>query len=181
MGRALSWNEPCLWLQENDRTYGDRAPGLLSGTKLRDYHSVQETGRHSQTHQINSLRSFCVLQLALRWLSRSTTILLLQMYLQIASSSCRYAEQLPSLTKQALALSGGSQLMESVVSITGSDARTVPVSAVKPMHTGPSSTIVTAAPSWLTPQQLQNRQLGESCCSIYRAILHKVWIRALPQ
>lgn len=79
-----------------------------------------------------------------------------------ASSSCRYTQQLPSLIKQALALSGTGQLKESVASITGSDARTVPVSARQPEHTDPLSTsAIAAAPSWLTPQQLQNRQLGE--------------------
>ena len=37
-------------LQENVKTYGDRAPGLLSGTKLRDYPFQPETVTHNQAN-----------------------------------------------------------------------------------------------------------------------------------
>lgn len=140
----------------------------MSGTKLRDYHSTKESLRYSQAHSPNSshsLRYVCFLKLNCSLHLAGSLMLLQPTYsnnkCELPPPVCRYIQQLPSLTEQALALSGTSQLQDSLASSTGSDARTVPVFAPQLLHTSPSSSTVTSAPSWLTPQQLQNRHLGE--------------------
>ena len=74
---------------------------------------------------------------------------------------CRYAHQLPSLTEQALAASGPVQLQASVLSSVAPDvaATCSPVTHQTQAAALRSSRSQSPA-SWLTPQQLQNRQLG---------------------
>lgn len=76
----------------------------------------------------------------------------------------RYAHQLPSLTEQALAVSGPVQLRASLLSSTGPDV-TVNFPAVT--HETQAAALDSSKsqypPSWLTPQQLQSRQLGMLC------------------
>lgn len=110
------------------------------------------------------------LQLTPCWQSQSTTAQALKKKLQRDSSYlCRYTKQLPSLTEQASVLSGTGKLQDALAGSSESAARAVPVSALQ-HSTGTSLSNVTSAPSWLTPQQLQNRQLGKwvllppKCC-----------------
>ncbi|KAL3154808.1 hypothetical protein ABBQ38_011350 [Trebouxia sp. C0009 RCD-2024] len=115
---------------ENVKTYGSRAPGLLSGTKLRDYPSQTESVAPHQARSPNS------------------------------SSSVRYVHQLPSLTEQALSLTGTGDLQDLLAGSKAFGASIAPGLGPQGLHTGASSSDVTATPSWLTPQQLQNRHLG---------------------
>ncbi|KAL3144389.1 hypothetical protein ABBQ32_004143 [Trebouxia sp. C0010 RCD-2024] len=114
---------------ENFKTYGSRAPGLLSGTKLRDYASQTETG-HNQARSPNS------------------------------SSSVRYVHQLPNLTEQALNLTGIGDLQDALAGSKAFGTSTAPGHASQELQTGTLPSDVKASPSWLTPQQLQNRHLG---------------------
>ena len=76
----------------------------------------------------------------------------------------RYAHQLPSLTEQALAVSGPVQLGASLLSSTGPDvAATFPVVTHETQAAALDSSKSQYPPSWLTPQQLQSRQLGMLC------------------
>ncbi|KAL0049628.1 hypothetical protein WJX82_006271 [Trebouxia sp. C0006] len=116
--------------QENARTYGDRAPGLLSVTKLR-----------YQASRVDSPASSP---------KESST-----------SKSLRYAQQLPSLTEQALALSGSVWAQDSLLSSTALDQAPCVSTQTFAVETSLLDSSKSAIqPSWLTPQQLQNRQLG---------------------
>ena len=75
--------------------------------------------------------------------------------------ACRYIHQLPSLTEQALALTGTTQL-QSLASGTDTAGATSALALASPLlQSGSASSSSQGVPSWLTPQQLQNRQLGE--------------------
>ena len=77
---------------------------------------------------------------------------------------CRYAQQLPSLTQQALGTTGAVQLQDLTTSTNALGSCTVPFVAHEL-----SPTASKVPPVWLTPQQLQSRQLGGhvSFCSSF--------------
>ena len=71
---------------------------------------------------------------------------------------------MPSLTEQALALSGSVWAQDSLLSSTALDQApcvSTQTFAVEASLLDSSKSAI--QPSWLTPQQLQNRQLGMSC------------------
>ena len=76
----------------------------------------------------------------------------------------RYANRLPSLTEQALAVSGPVQLGASLLRSTGPDVRAkYPAMTHETQAAALDSSKSQYPPSWLTPQQLQSRQLGMLC------------------
>ncbi|KAL0040277.1 hypothetical protein WJX77_002065 [Trebouxia sp. C0004] len=138
--------------QENARTYGDRAPGLLSVTKLR-YQASPVSGSCAD--------SCCKSSLATASVDSHVDSPASSPEQSSTSTSFRYAQQLPSVTEQALALSGSVWPQDSLLSSTALDR--APCYSTETFAAEASildSSKSATQPSWLTPQQLQNRQLG---------------------
>lgn len=74
---------------------------------------------------------------------------------------CRLAQQLPSLAEQALALSSPVKLQDSLPHSSATDAPAAHIQSFGTQAASLDFNNSTGAPSWLTPQQLQNRQLGK--------------------
>ena len=149
-------------LQENVKTYGDRAPGLLSGTKLRDYPLQPEIVTDHQANSADSSSS------SMRYVTVVPCVFLPgpfyvwhSLHDTVATASCRNAFQLPSLTEQALHAAGAEGLQYSVTRSNTFGTSTASGLAQQELHTDTCPSNLKAAPSWLTPQQLQNRHLGE--------------------
>lgn len=84
---------------------------------------------------------------------------------------CRVAHQLPSLTEQALGLSATVKFQDSLSGSSASDASVPPVLTCGTQAASLGCSMPSGSPSWLTPQQLHDRPLGELCTGHHSRLL----------